>query len=203
MKNCDRVETKKRKRAPAQSGEAVTKIQVRPPKWCVGRQNNDSGPHLNVSEFYKLQRTFLEHFRNADASRNWQAIHSRHFDWWQFPIDDGSRVEFNMNSESDIETLRSDEDWISGYLESVKLVAKAWGWDVDACALISDGGFWDKKDVRLAKIIRSLWLFEQSEYFESMQKFATHINDNVYNKRGLFYGRICLDEVLYMKLPRR
>jgi hypothetical protein len=108
-----------------------------------------------------------------------------------------------MKSESDIDTLRSNPNWLSRYRESVKLVALAWGWDIDACCLVEDGGVWDKKDVRLAKIIRSLWLFEQFDYFVSMQTFAHQINDNIYNKQGFRYGRICLDEILYMKLPRR
>ena len=197
------LECKKRKRLRTVNDDSCPKVLVRPPKWYGTGASSPSEVCIVVQEFRVLQLSYLDHFRRSVDSRMWQGIHNRHFDWWQFPIDDGSRDEFNMKSESDIAVLRSHEGWLTGYLESVRLVSKAWGWDVDARIVIKDGGFWDKKDVRLAKIIRSLWLFEQVDYFESMQLFAHHINDTVYNGRGLFYGRICLDEVLYMKLSRR
>ena len=177
-------------------------VSIRPPKWETSKLNKSDLP-IRTKEILTLQAEYLDLFRRSCASHKWKEIHKQHFDWWQFPIDDGSRPEFNLKSESDIELLKADPLWLSGYHESVQLVALAWGWDVDKRALTSSGGSWDRKDVRLAKIIRSLWLFQEVDYFESMQLFAMLINETEYNKRGFFYGSICLDEILYMNLPRR
>ncbi len=141
-------------------------------------------------------------FRESAANKHWNNIHRDHFDWWQFPIDDGSRPEFNLRSEDDIRSLKADASWLHGYKESIEIMALSWGWDVKGRKKVSIGGSWDRKDVRLAKIIRSLWLFQEVEYFLSMQEFARLINHDVYNDRGFFYGAICLDEILYMILPR-
>ncbi len=54
-----------------------------------------------------------------------------HFDWWMFPIDDGSMPEYNVGGQDDINELKSDAEWHERYRESVKLAAKAWGWDVE------------------------------------------------------------------------
>merc|ERR1719158_2011624 len=59
-------------------------------------------------------------------------------------------------------------------------VALSWGWDVDAAnrvECLQSGQKWSghTRDVRLAKIIRSLWLFEEYDYFHSMQKFALEL----------------------------
>lgn len=175
--------------------------EVRPPKWETGRASSSSSK-LPVAELRRLQVEYLGIFREKCTSKKWSELQRMHFDWWQFPIDDGSRLEFNLKSESDIDLLKSDCVWLSNYLESIKLLALSWGWDVDKKTQSLIGGKWNKNDVRLAKIIRSLWLFQINEYFESMQMFAHHINDQEYNERGFFYGSICLDEILIMGLPR-
>lgn len=193
-------------------GSGSRSCRVRPPKWETSRSSSHTMP-VRVNETKRLQSQYLELFRSRCAAARWPDIHRDHFDWWQFPIDDGSRPEFNLKSEADIAFLRSDAEWLDAYLESIRLVARAWGWDVDQRSFIAGNGveisssplsgFWDKKDVRLAKIIRSLWLFEEKEYFESMQSFANLINAREYNNRGFFYGSMCLDEILHMRLPRR
>jgi hypothetical protein len=155
-----------------------------------------------MKKLVNLQDEYLAKFEKAVASERWHDIRNDHFDWWQFPIDDGSRIEFNLTSEKDIEALKAYPGWLDKYHESIKLVSHAWGWDVAKSALIKDGGYWDNKDVRLAKIIRSLWLFSEEHLMKSVQVFANYVNENHNNGRGLWYGRICLDEVLYMTLPR-
>merc|ERR1712159_949045 len=61
---------------------------------------------------------------------------------------------------------------------------------------------WSNWDVRLAKIVRSLYLFEQKDYMESMQVFARDLMQNEKKGRGFFYDEICLDELLHFSLPR-
>ena len=74
-----------------------------------------------------------------------------------------------MTSYEDVADLKSDPEWRVGYLESVRLCALAWGWDVDTGARVppdqrhrTQG--WSDWDVRLAKMIRSLWIFEVDLY---------------------------------------
>ncbi len=77
-----------------------------------------------------------------------------------------------MFSENSIIGLRSDSIWLGNYLESVKLAALAWGWDVESGTTVKHPQHWQKwngHDVRLSKIIRSLWLFEEESYFSNMQ----------------------------------
>jgi hypothetical protein len=173
---------------------------VRSPRWEV--QGSIIGGTFSSDLLKSEQRKTLVMFQLSAQNMDWNNIQRNHYDWWQFPIDDGSRPEFNLRSEQDILDLRADPIWLVSYRDSVRIVALSWGWDVDSVCESSVGGKWDRKDVRLAKIIRSLWLFQEQDYFLSMQTFANFVNTKMYNNRGFYYGSICLDEILSMTLPR-
>ena len=57
--------------------------------------------------------------------------------------------------------------------------------------------------VRLAKVCRSLYLFEQADLLESVQEYARGVQ--LQEKRGAAfrYGAVVLDELLHFRLPRR
>lgn len=159
-----------------------------------------------VAEFKKKQLETLTTFREIEASGAWRKLHSGHFDWWMFPIDDGSKAAFNVTSEADVEALRGDAEWRERYHDSVRLVAKAWGWDVATATRIeplASGMGWTDWDVRLAKICRSLFLFEETQLLRSVQAFAREIQQVEKKGKSFFYGTICLDELLLFELPRR
>jgi len=162
-----------------------------------GRTNN---PHrATVKRFKSAQQDQLETFKRHASRGKWSSVHHDHFDWYMFPIEDGSQSQYNVLSKDCLE-LTADAEWLAGYREGVKYVAKAWGWDVDLAEPIDpleDGMGWTNWDVRLAKIIRSLWIFRQKDYMQSMQKFALMVAP----RGGLSYGWICLDEVYFMTLP--
>lgn len=154
------------------------------------------------------QEKQLAKFRKYAKERRWRSIHTDHYDWYvlslsttntsrfMFPIEDGSQSNYNV-LEDDVAELRADPEWLANYHESVMWVAKAWGWDVLQEKEVEPkekGMGWDNWDVRLAKIIRSLWLFGERKLMMSMQKFARIVAPN----GGLRYGGIILDEVLYM-----
>jgi len=205
------------------------KAEPRPPKWqgtgtaaTYGRQGRPAGAPAarrlgsrsqnarpvaeRIGSFKDKQFETLEIFRNCRDRGNFERVHNAHYDWWMFPIDDGSKADWNVTCEADVEALRSDAEWLAGYREGVRLVAYAWGWDVDAVArvepIIPSMGYrgWD---VRLAKICRSLYLFEETALLSSMQTFAREVQRTEKNGKSFFYGRICLDELLYFELPRR
>lgn len=159
-----------------------------------------------LETFKAKQAETLQVFRACEAEASWEKIHRGHYDWWMFPIDDGSKVEFNMSSEADIEMLRSDAEWLSGYRDAVRLVAAAWGYDTSTGAAIEPkvtGMGYRGWDVRLAKICRSLFLFEEAPLLATMQTLAREVQRTEKGGASFFYGRICLDELLYFELPRR
>eukprot|EP01064_Diplonema_japonicum_P003693 TRINITY_DN1239_c0_g1_i2.p1 TRINITY_DN1239_c0_g1~~TRINITY_DN1239_c0_g1_i2.p1 ORF type:complete len:184 (+),score=41.90 TRINITY_DN1239_c0_g1_i2:68-619(+) len=145
-------------------------------------------------------RNGLKTFREMAEKGQWGRVHNGHFDWWMFPIEDGSQGQYNV-LEMDVKELQADQEYMKNYREAVALVVRAWGWDIDEASPVSpmvQGMGWTSWDVRLAKITRSLWLFEQADYLASIQKFARTLKPN----GGFRYGRINLDEILHMKLPR-
>jgi hypothetical protein len=90
--------------------------------------------------------------------------------------------------------------------EGIRLAAKAWGWDVDEASRVPEppnGMRWTNWDVRLAKMIRSAWLFEESTTLASLQAFALDLQANEKRGRPFKYGRINLEELLHFQLPRR
>merc|ERR1712216_80409 len=157
--------------------------------------------------FKAKQSETLQFFAKCEAEGSWEKLQRAHFDWWMFPIDDGSKADFNVTCEADVDMLRSDEDWIKNYREGLRFVTAAWGWNLDTRLAIeprSRGmGYSSFHDVRLAKICRSLFLFEQDELLSIMQEFAREVQRTEKDGAGFFYGRICLDELLYFELPRR
>lgn len=150
----------------------------------------------SLEEMKAVQLEQLQKFRGLAAAGRWVEIHRDHFDWYMWPIEDGSQDRFNV-LEDDVHELLADEQWLERYLESLELVCAAWGWDVAQAKPIdplASGMGWTDWDIRLAKMIRSLWLFGQVNETQSLQAFARLVKPH----GGLRYGHINLDEVFYM-----
>eukprot|EP01126_Amoeba_proteus_P012229 TRINITY_DN15026_c0_g1_i4.p1 TRINITY_DN15026_c0_g1~~TRINITY_DN15026_c0_g1_i4.p1 ORF type:complete len:380 (+),score=61.02 TRINITY_DN15026_c0_g1_i4:90-1229(+) len=173
------------------------KITLRPKFFnSCGRKRNAWRASLTAMK--RVQTSQLIKFRQYARKGNWVSFQYDHYDWFMFPIEDGSRSQYNV-LEDDVKELCGDQEWLSNYLESIGWVAKSWAWDIQRAQPVLDrqpGMEWDNWDVRLAKIIRSLWLFDQGKYMKSMQQFARTIAPN----GGLYYGGICLDEVFLMRV---
>lgn len=174
--------------------------------WAQPKAGLGSSPK-RIDAFQAKQLEYLNMFKKYATDGDWGQIHLRHFDWWMFPIDDGSKAEFNVDSEDDIETLRDLPGWRDGFCEAVRLVAAAWGWDVESSRRIVPAapgmGYSSRKDVRLAKICRSLYLFEEAQLLASMQAFAREVYFVEKGRRSFYFKGILLDELLYLQLPRR
>ncbi|CAJ1358244.1 unnamed protein product [Effrenium voratum] len=159
-----------------------------------------------LQNFKAKQAETLHAMRSRADKGAWDKLHHAHFDWWAFPIDDGSKPDFNISSEADVDVLRNDAEWLEGYHEALSLACHAWGWDLAAQRRIdplSKGMGWTDWDVRLAKMCRSVYLFEEVELLASLQKFAREVQAKEKEGKSFFYGMICLDELLYFELPRR
>lgn len=180
-----------------------TAVKVSGPTWERSGVNAH-GLKLNFSKLRNQQIIYLAKFRAAALSKAWGHINDDHFDWWMFPCDFGSKEEYVIRSESEIAQLLADAAWLANYRESVRIVSRALGWDIEKRLIITDGsggGWRSDKDIRLAKIIRSLWLLGQAEYMLSLQEFARFIQTRLYNG-GSFWYTHCLDDMLLLKLPR-
>ena len=152
--------------------------QVRKPFFCAaGRRSNSLFDERSLKKVHAAQ---IEKFRAHAAQGAWNQIHNDHFDWYMFPIEDGSQPEFNVY-EDDVSRLRADEKWLADYREGVAIVLQAWGWDAAARQLVeplAEGQGWTDWDVRLAKMTRSLWLFCEKDMLESIQHFARQLKPN-------------------------
>jgi len=162
---------------------------------------------LRLGALKAKQRETLDTFTACEANGDWSLVHYSHFDWWMFPIDDGSKEEYNLRSEDDVASLRFDQVWLDGYREAVRLAAAAWGWNVAESRridpLVPSMKYTARKDVRLFKICRSLYIFEETELLASMQAFAREVQMIEKGGRQFTFKGIVLDELLYFSLPRR
>merc|ERR1711971_521667 len=116
----------------------------------MGRRN----PAFDAKALREAHAGQLTEFYNMAKAGDWARIHQGHFDWFMFPIEDGSFDQYNVY-EDDVEALLKDEAWLTSYRDGVRLVLKAWGWDVDATSEVKpleNGMAWTAWDVRLAKI---------------------------------------------------
>lgn len=180
----------------------------RPPLWERSqiRARSPKRRELFVTRVKDKQLKTLRLFRTKAEVGAWGGIHHAHFDWWMFPIEDGSHDEFNVYSQEDIDGLVSDDEWLPRYREAVTLMLAAWGWDAEGRTMVTDAGRdqgWSNWDVRLAKVVRSLYLFEQKDLMESAQHYARLVQRDHKAGQSFTYGRIVLDELLYFSLPRR
>jgi hypothetical protein len=185
-------------------GRTETKVPVRAPFSRSPRDNHlrnvrDAAPHKA-----QMEATLIK-MREFCQKEDYDTLHSMHFDWWLFPIDDGGKREWNVHSPKDIELLKSDVDFMKKYHEGLKLTALAWGWDLENKRRLPFGR-WTDWDVRLAKMIRSTWLFKDSHRFSSLQAFAEDLLRNEKKTQKKFeYGLrgIDLTEILHMDLVKK
>jgi len=147
----------------------TTSDRVRPPFFCA--RGRSACPSFSASKLKAKHKQQLSKFRKHAAAGKWARVHGDHFDWWVFPIEDGSQPAFNVYAD-DVAALQADGAWLEEYRAGVALVLRAWGWDVATVAPVAplaSGMGWTEWDVRLAKIIRSLWLFQEPQLLAAVQ----------------------------------
>lgn len=159
---------------------------------------------LRVDKMKSHQQHTLHKFRAYLKEDNFEELKYTHFDWWMFPMDSGSRPDFLVHSFADVDILKGDTEWHEGYLEAVRSVALCWGWNVDTSTRISprkEGQCWDGHDIRLSKMIRSLWLFREKKYFLSMRAYAhSLIQHEKKSDPNFVYGGRNYNNILHMSL---
>jgi hypothetical protein len=134
----------------------------------------------------KLAVKQAKHLRKLQVLANlnqWEhlGLHTGHphsgFDWWMFPIDQASTAHGSKYtvSQADINTLKQDPRFMESYRHGVGLVLSSWGWDVAQSQFVKSphpSQRWTGYEVRLGKMIHSLWLFGETELLRSVKKFC-------------------------------
>ena len=134
-------------------------------------------------------------FREAEASGEWSRIHGAHSDWWMFPIDQPSSYGYAYTvGPADIAELRGTAGFIADYLDGVRILLLAWGWDLERRSPVEQPAVdqvWQHWPIRLEKCGRSLRLFDQRSAYASVRDYAVRlIHDEV---PLLYQGRDCGD----------
>ncbi len=127
------------------------------------------------------QQDHLNRLQTFATKREWEHLqqHTTHldsgFDWWMFPINEGSAGYTNYYNVSpeDVTSLRRDTVFMNHYREGVILVTKSWGWDLEkGKALTSDDKQrWTRYEVRLKKMLQSLELFDEKVLHDQLINF--------------------------------
>jgi hypothetical protein len=138
----------------------------------------------------------LQQFRSWATAKQWNQIHLAHYDWWMFPIDAPSAYGFAWTVyDGDIANLKQDATYIDRYLEGVRLLAEAWGWDLLKRAYVPNplpDQQWANWPIRLYKAARSVQLFGFEDYFESLKLYAQNL---IRQKQSFWYNGRDLSEL--------
>ena len=145
----------------------------------------ERNPHpefVGLETLKEKQKWQLALFTAWAGKNQWCEIHASHYDWWMFPIDQSSSYGFAWTVyEGDVLELKKDDQYTRNYLEGVDLLAKSWGWNLSAANYIVNPNTdqrWQHWPVRLYKCAKSLKLFEFTNQFESMKKYANELMRN-------------------------
>ena len=167
-------------------------------------RRNTSPDFVGLAQLKRQQADQLARFERLAAHDDWRTIHSDHYDWWMFPIDEHSQHgAAYIVYPGDIADLKQDAAYVRSYLRGVELLALAWGWDLKRRTYVehpAPGQTWSNWPIRLYKAARSLQLFGFTEEFESLRAFAL---DLIRRKQSLRYGRDDLALLFTEGRPRR
>ncbi|CAF1191320.1 unnamed protein product [Rotaria sordida] len=142
---------------------------------------SDSNTFIGKDKLLEQFKQQLKQFEEWNQRHDWLAFHHHHYDWWMFPIDEiSSRGSTYQLPDAVISDLKKNEEFIRDLRRGVRLMVRSWGWDIDKGQLfdkLDDKQKWSYWPVRLYKAGRSMWLFDQIDYYESLKKLAFHIKE--------------------------
>lgn len=98
------------------------------------------------------------------------------FDWWMFPTnwESSSYKKAYQLDDKSLRILEKDPEFMQSFKDGVSLVAKSWGWDIYNKAPFNDPDLkWVGYNIRLEKMIHSLYLFQEQELLASLKLFIS------------------------------
>ncbi|CAF1156708.1 unnamed protein product [Didymodactylos carnosus] len=145
---------------------------------------------IGIPSLLKQHRTQLDQFNQWFSKRDWLSFHHHHYDWWAFPVNErSSRGCMYQLTDDNITELQTNEKFISDLRQCAKLVCLSWGWDIDEkelCQITDEHQKWAYWPVRLYKIGRCMFIFDQEDYYQSLKQYAIFIQNNKKEKLDFF-----------------
>lgn len=140
-----------------------------------------------LKEIHSAQLAVFEKWAQAG---NWDCFHASnpnpfsHYDWWMFPMDNnsrgqGARYQVQLQERT---ALSEDVEFMRNYRRGVQLVLASLGWDVDLRRPIenpTNAQNYRGYTIRLIKMKRSLQLFGQGGYLQSLNEFSRQGRFNI------------------------
>ena len=90
-------------------------------------ERNTHPEFVGLEKMKEKQKWQLDLFKAWAAEDQWSEIHTAHYDWWMFPIDQKSSFGFAWTVyEGDVLELKKDDQYIRNYSQGVDLLATSW-----------------------------------------------------------------------------
>ncbi|CAF3506009.1 unnamed protein product [Rotaria sp. Silwood1] len=157
---------------------------------------SDSNTFIGKDRLLEQFKQQLKQFEEWNQRRDWLAFHHHHYDWWMFPIDEiSSRGSTYQLPDAVINDLKKNEEFIKDLRQGVRLMVRSWVEHLFYFKDIDKGQLFDKLDykqkwsywpVRLYKAGRCMWLFDQTDYYQSLKKLAYYVKENEKEKLDFF-----------------
>jgi hypothetical protein len=143
---------------------------------------NQDPSFAGITKLIEAHSAQIAEFEAWAATGDWEKFHSRHYDWWVFPVDQPSSYGYRWTVYGgEVAELKKDAGFVEKYLLGVRLVAASWGWDIYGRACLpapAAGQSWHHWPVRLFKAAQSVRLFSYLDEFESLKLFALELMKN-------------------------
>lgn len=162
---------------------------------------------IGLESLKKENHKQIDNFLKYISEKDFYSFHQSHYDWWAFPIEEGSMYGFKYSIDPvEAELLKNDEGYMKQYLNGVRLLALAWGWDILNANYVEypkQGQCWAHWPIRLYKAVKSLNVLKRCNsknyfdekiliYLSSLQKYAKIL----IKKYGKFhYNNVNFDEI--------
>ena len=123
-----------------------------------------------------MHKKQLDFFEQRTKSQEFVAIHSSHYDWWFFPIDERSGHGYKFTvTEEEVEMLKKDLVYMQNLRRGIHLLLFAWGFDSNTNQFVKNpkkGQQWTRYPVRLYKAGRCAQIFGEAKLFDSILTFT-------------------------------
>ena len=146
-------------------------------------QKNNYPDFIGLEKMKECVYIQLNDFENWAKNKDWNKFHRSHYDWWTFPIPEGSSkgMQYTLYEDDMIE-LSKDSKYINALKRCAELVCEAWGWDLYEGKFIkkkTDGQGWSNWPIRLYKIALCLEFFGLSEAV-NVRKYGQYLINKGY-----------------------
>ncbi len=128
---------------------------------------NTYNDFIGIDKMKECLYNQLNDFEQWARNEDWSKFHHSHYDWWTFPIPEGSSKGMAYTVyEDEVNQLFKDCRYINSLKRCTDLVCKAWGWDLYNRKFIENPAYnqkWSNWPIRLYKMAFCLEFLGLSE----------------------------------------